>query len=195
MTRVEDASALSDGARLILQAIEQYPATLREGSDSLVVLYVWRRSGRPDQEFGAALRELLDGGLVDLMPGEDMRIRLTRAAFEWLDPQIAVPALAAQDDSGSGGDESESAWTSGDAPDGGVPMTRLREAVVDIYRVLDLPPGRHVAAGTLARIWKFDRRRGSDLRLVLDDLQASGHLSISRGRRTAFALNAEPSST
>lgn len=172
----------------LLKVVEAHTASVREGTDSLVVLYCWRKAGSDNASFAATLNRLVDEGWVELLPGPDMRLRLRPQAFAALDAEMPPPApQAAAEDK-----EDEAAWSGLDAAAakaaGGPPQERLRAQVRDIYRVLGMSEGRPVSAGTLAKIWALEKRRGADLRLALDLLTADGDLLVTRGARTTFAL-------
>jgi hypothetical protein len=79
----------------LLRAVESHPASIREGADSLVLLYCWRREGGDPAGFMAAVEALVGQGLVAILPGPDMRLRLTAEGFQRLDaelPEAGEPA-------------------------------------------------------------------------------------------------------
>lgn len=170
----------------LLAAVEGYPTSLREGSDSLVLLYWWRREGGEPADFMAGVQALLAKRLVEVLPGPDMRLRLTDDGFRRLDALLPEESAAAEMPEGS---EDENAWQGGAArapretPPGELVVTLLK-----MFAVLRTPAGHPVSAGSLSKIWAMERRRGGDLRVALDTLAATGDLSIQRGSRTTFAL-------
>ena len=169
----------------LLAAIEAQPSSVREGTDSLVTLYGWRRDGGDPGGYMAAVQALVAEGLVAILPGPDMRLRLTAAGFAQLDaaqPEAATDEpIAAIDD--------EAAWSGAVAgPGRETPVAELVAALRLVFVRLQLPAGHPVGAGSLSKIWAMERRRGGDLRIALDTLVAAGELQIARGARTTFAL-------
>lgn len=168
----------------LLSAIEEQPSSIREGADSLALLYAWKRGGGDGPGFGAAIQSLHDDGLIEILPGPDMRLRLTGEGFSRLDALIPeeaselAPAL----------DSDQSAWRGVLAATPEMPMTVVTETLLGVYRMLGATAGRPVSADTLLKIWTMDSKRGGDLRTALDTLAAAGELTIERGARTTFAL-------
>ena len=177
---------MSLDAEHLLAAIEAHPSSVREGTDSLVTLYGWRRDGGDPADFMAAIQSLVAAGLVAILPGPDMRLRLTAAGFARLD--AALPEVTAEEPAISAV-EDEAAWSGAVAgPVRETPAAELAAALRAVFVRLQLPAGHPVGAGSLSKIWAMERRRGGDLRIALDTLVAAGELQIARGARTTFAL-------
>lgn len=79
---------MSQQADRLLAAVERYPSSIREGTDSLVLLYGWRREGGDAAGFMAAVQTVVAERWVAILPGPDMRLRLTAAGFARLDAQL-----------------------------------------------------------------------------------------------------------
>jgi len=174
-------------ADTLLTTIEAHPCTLREGVDSLALLYKWRRDGGDGPGFMTAIQSLHAAGLVEILPGEDMRLRLTIAGFERLDALLPEESLVGDAPSEAEGDET--AWR-GPAAGGGrdAPAQELASALLQVFATLAVPAGHAVSADTLSKIWTIEGKRGGDLRTALDALAAAGALVIQRGERTVFML-------
>lgn len=176
-----------DAADRLLAAIERYPVSIREGTDSLVLLYGWRREGGEAASFMAAVQTVVAERWAAILPGPDMRLRLTAEGFARLDARLPVEAEA--DSALPAGADSDAAWSgpvSGAAPE--TPAEELVAALRRVFAVLQKPAGHPVGAGSLSKIWIMERRRGGDLRIALDRLATAGELVIQRGARTTFAL-------
>lgn len=171
----------------LLTTIEAHPCTLREGADSLALLYKWRRDGGDGPGFMTAVQSLHAAGLVEILPGEDMRLRLTVAGFERLDALLPEDRLA--DDTPGEAEDDEAAWR-GPAAGGGreAPAQELAGTLLQVFATLAVPAGHAVSADTLSKIWTIEGKRGGDLRTALDALAAAGALVIQRGERTVFML-------
>lgn len=169
----------------LLRAIESHPISIREGADSLALLYWWKREGGDAASFGAAIQSLHRDGLVQIMPGPDMRLRLTAEGFLQLDallPDEDANAEAAASES------EESQWKGGAVPNRPVPLAETVALLVKIFATLAVPAGRAVSADTLSKIWTMEGKRGGDLRSALDAMAAQGELTVQRGERTVFLL-------
>ncbi len=177
---------MSLDADSLLAAVERYPTSLREGSDSLVLLYWWRREGGEPAAFMAGVEALIAQRLVEVLPGPDMRLRLTDDGFRRLDALLPEESEAADPAASS---EDENAWQGG-APRAAreTPAGELVDSLLKVFAVLRAPAGHPLSAGSLSKIWAMERRRGGDLRVALDTLAATGDLAIQRGSRTTFAL-------
>jgi hypothetical protein len=178
--------ALNEPAQRLLAAIERFPTSLRDGTDSLAVLYWWRKQGGDSPQFAEAMQALMNQGLVTVVPGPDLHLRLSDSGFAALESQWAVDPPAEVEAEATQADES--AWRGGAAPAQEAPVERLVGNVLDIFAVLQRPAGLPLAAATLSKIWAMESRRGGDLRTALDTLATRGDLSIQRGQRTTFTL-------
>ncbi|MDP3857815.1 MAG: hypothetical protein Q8Q73_08655 [Stagnimonas sp.] len=169
----------------LLRAVESHPASIREGADSLVVLYCWRRAGGDPAGFMVAVETLVGQRLVEILPGPDLRLRLTAEGFQRLDaelPDAGEPAPAPTS-------EDEHVWQGGAArAPRETPPAEVVDSLLRLFAVLRLPADHPIGAGSLAKIWAMERRRGGDLRIALDILAATGELRIQRGDRTQFTL-------
>lgn len=176
------------GADTLLATIEAHPSTIREGADSLALLYKWKRDGGDGPGFMSAVHSLHENKLVEIMPGADMRLRLTAAGFARLDAMLpveaAAEAVAAEEDMPA----DSTAWKGGAAASRDAPAQELAVLLLDVFSTLGVPAGHAVSADTLAKIWAMEGKRGGDLRTALDALAANGALVIHRGERTVFVL-------
>lgn len=170
----------------LLATIEAHPSTLREGVDSLALLYKWRRQGGDGTGFMAAIQSLHSDGLVEILPGEDMRLRLTVAGFERLD--ALLPEDNTESDVAADSDTDEAAWRGPATHVRETPEAELAGTLLQVFATLAVPVGHAVSADTLSKIWTMEGKRGGDLRTALDALAAAGALVIHRGERTMFAL-------
>lgn len=170
----------------LLAAIESHPTSVRDGADSLVLLYWWRREGGAPAAFMESVQALIAQRLVAILPGPDLRLRLTAEGFDRLDAQLPEESDSSEPPVGS---EDENAWQGG-APRAAreTPSGELVRQLLTVFATLQTPVGHPVGAGALSKIWTMERRRGGDLRVALDTLAATGELSIQRGARTTFAL-------
>jgi len=178
--------ALNEPAQRLLAAIERFPTSLRDGTDSLAVLYWWRKQGGDSALFAEAMQTLMKQGLVSVVPGPDLHLRLTEAGFESLEAGPDPDSIAEAETESTQADEA--AWRGGAAPAQEAPVERLVGNILDIFTVLQRPAGLPLAAATLSKIWAMESRRGGDLRTALDTLATRGDLTIQRGQRTTFTL-------
>lgn len=170
---------------LLLSAVEAHQTSIREGTDSLVVLYRWRCMSGDDASFAAAVQQLVEQQLIEIMPGEDMRFRLTTQCFERISK---VTTVLAEDRADFGGAVS---WEA--VPVSGTEATpeQLLGTLRDIFHVLNRGSDRAIAADTLLRIWTMEGKNGGDLRVAIDTMIADGDLKAERAGRTAFRLTAQ----
>lgn len=172
----------------LLTTIEAHPSTIREGADSMALLYKWKRDGGDGPGFMNAVQALYQDGLIEIMPGDDMRLRLTANGFARLDvllpPEPAAPEAPAESESQA----ANSVWRGGAAASRDTPAQELAVLLLDVFSTLAVPAGHAVAADTLAKIWAMEGKRGGDLRTALDTLAANETLVIHRGDRTVFVL-------
>ena len=171
----------------LLAAIETCATGLRGGSDPLALLFCVKRAGGDDVQLAVGLGMLTAQGLIETLPGPEKRIKLTSAGFSRLE---ALVPLSVE----SGEDWLPGSWTSwqGNVPvSSDTPMEQLVGMMLEVFGTLSLAAGQPVSAGTLAKIWSLQGKRGGDLRLALDAMAANGDLMVSRGDRTFFALTTQ----
>jgi len=177
-----------NGADTLLATIEAHPSTIREGADSLALLYKWKRDGGDGPGFMTAVQSLHDQQLVEIMPGADMRLRLTAAGFARLDAMLPVDVADAAMPPDEDMPADSAAWKGGAAASRDAPAQELAVLLLEVFSTLGVPAGHAVSADTLSKIWTMEGKRGGDLRTALDALAANGALVIHRGERTVFML-------
>lgn len=170
----------------LLLSIEAFPSSIREGADSLALLYRWRRDGGDGPGFMSAVQSLHAQSLVEILPGADMRLRLSVEGFAHLAALLPVEAVEPPVQADSAADDT--AWRGGAAGSRETPVQELTALLLGMFRTLAVPAGHAVSADTLAKIWTMEGKRGGDLRTALDALAAAGDLVIHRGERTVFVL-------
>ena len=171
----------------LMGLIEAHPSTVREGVDSLALLYQWKRDGGDGPGFMAAVQALHTQGWIEVLPGADLRVRLTAEGFSYLDVSLPPLPEAASADAAEA-DADESAWRGGAAAARPTPVDDLARSLLGVFALLAVQVGHAVSADTLSRIWAMEGKRGGDLRTALDALAARGALTIHRGERTVFVL-------
>ena len=178
-----DAAGLSDHDAM-LAGVARLVSSVRGGTDSVVLHYWWRRESRDDAGFVQTLQRLVAESMIEINPEQSHCVRLSPAAFEKLrdSPLAAIPAADDAEDDEAG------AWTSSVRRDAATPVDELKPVIRQIFALIDTPGRGGLAAGTLSQIWAIERKRGGDLRRVLDAMLADGELSVERGDATVFSL-------
>lgn len=177
----------------VLNLINEGSASLLDGMDALLLKYLWRRSGHPDRNLAAALQGLLEAGLIEVVPGPDMAVRLSHRAFAALQQAWRQDAGRKQADSDDTPD-----WDSveqGPIQAGGAGAARselqLRLHVIGIYAELGVPANGRIAAASMAHIWSQLRHRGEELRHSVDLLVRDGHVRVQREGAVAYFVLTE----
>ena len=149
----------------VLNLINDGSLSLLDGMDALLLKYLWRRAGHPDRNLASALQGLLEAGLIEVVPGPDMAVRLSTRAFAALQQAWrAAPGSAAEGDDSPDWDSVEQ----GPVQAGGMGAARselqLRLHVIGIYAELSVPANGRISAASMAHIWAQLRHRGEELR-------------------------------
>ena len=79
-------------ANLVLNLLNQYSHSVVEGVDAQLLKYQSQRAGLDESALAAALQGLLETGLVNLLPGPLMSLRLSPSAFARVQ-QVALEAM------------------------------------------------------------------------------------------------------
>lgn len=176
----------------VLNLINDGSLSLLDGMDALLLKYLWRRAGHPDRNLASALQGLLEAGLIEVVPGPDMAVRLSTRAFAALQQAWrAAPGSAAEGDDSPDWDSVEQ----GPVQAGGMGAARselqLRLHVIGIYAELSVPANGRISAASMAHIWAQLRHRGEELRHAVDLLQRDGHVRVLREGGVAYFVLTE----
>lgn len=177
----------------VLNLINEGSRSLLDGMDALLLKYLWRRAGHPDRNLAAALQGLLEAGLIEVVPGPDIAVRLSHRAFAALQDAWRQGRGGMRAD----GDDTPD-WDSveqGPVQAGGAGPARselqLRLNVAGIFAELGVPPNGRIAAASMAHIWSQLRHRGEELRHSVDLLVRDGHVRVQREGSIAYFVLTE----
>lgn len=178
----------NDAANTVLNLLNRASGSILGGMDALLLKYLWRRSGQQDSELAGALQGLIESGLIEVVPGPDMALRLSSRAYGALQE-----AWLQQRQAGSDPQEDEADWdnmqdAAGSAGGAGPARSelQLRCQVMAVLAELGVPADGRVAAASMAHIWAELRHRGEELRHAVDLLQRDGHLRVHREGSVAY---------
>lgn len=176
---------MSDAAQLdtLLTAVDRCINSVRQGADARVVHYWWRKHDGEDADFMSTVQAATGQRLIVVLPGEDMRLRLTAQGLAQCQPS---PQAAAQAE--SAGDDDDQQWQAA-APGKDMTPADLQQRLDNIFRVMATTLARPISAASMARIWKIEGLRGADLRRALDQMIDSGELKARRASTTTFQLS------
>lgn len=172
----------------LMSVVEAHQTSIREGTDSLVALYCWRRQSGDDVAFASAVQDLVQRQFLEIIPGVDMRFRLTVQGFE----QISKVTMVLAEDRPDPGHSLS--WDGAYRQDAAGTPSEWVDALCNIFSILNATPERAFAADTLLRIWTIEGKNGGDLRVAIDQMISDGDLKAERAGRTAFRLTAQGAS-
>ena len=175
-------------ANLVLNLLNQYSHSVVEGVDAQLLKYQSQGAGLDESALAAALQGLLETGLVNLLPGPLMSLRLSPSAFARVQ-QVALEAheAAVELDEPQDWDGLEPpAPTAG--PGAFRTELQLREQVMQIFGALKISAQGRLAAHSLSVIWREAQHRADELRHAVDLLQRDGYLKVQREHGVASMI-------
>ena len=157
-------------ADLILRLVEMAPRSLRAGSESLVVLYLWVRKRRSQAGFAAAVSEAVGKNYLQVRRDGGFFLRLTPIGFGYLQHSPGSDLPITFDD----------AETTANGP--------AQARLLAILATLNRHVPRAVSPAALKQIWAIRSYRASDLRKAIDSLIDAGYLAMTVTELPGFVL-------
>lgn len=176
------------GSDELLALVDGLSDGLRAGTDARAVLYAWRRCGGDEAGFRQAIADLLAARCFRIRDGHGKRLLLAEAGLARLRERLGDAAPPAEDD-----DEDARERDAMPAPPAPLPRHDPEQALLRIVAVIaaPLPRGTPIHAGTLRRIWEWERLRAADLRRAIGALRDRGLLELAHdGARAAVVATA-----
>lgn len=158
----------------VLNMINGAVRTVSEGIEAALLKFKWTQAGFPDSDLARALKSLIEGDMLEVVPGKHPTLRFTEQAYDHI-TKVRQKAAA-----GDFGEYKPQKAAPAAERDNQRTEYALCNQVLNVYRELKIEQGGEVIARTLARFWMEAERRSDDLRLALDLLIRNGHVEMVR---------------